>query len=374
MVVRPRCVLGCVLALGALACSERALRVQAPQPEPSGVQALGSARERDGAEGSSALPPPMTRADSFQRGVSIGPIVAPEDEATFKREHAALLDRALALGASDVELIVRWLQTDPTATEIAPADSVDDELLSWLIDQAKRRKLRVRLAPVLGVEAPADARERNEVEARGPARERSDVEDQGEGAVRALAPRDPAQWWWNFQRFTLHYARVSGMRKVSLLTLGSGLTQAEPEHERWRALITEIRKVYKGKLSYEASSESFERVAFWDALDVMGVVVDQPAGGSEAQRVATLTQLAERLARAAAAHGRGYLLSEGNCGATPTDAKGALLCQRALFQTFRDQPQLSGVYVHTSAATPASDVDAASAAEVVRHWYSKSRG
>ncbi|MDB4991648.1 MAG: hypothetical protein JWN04_6826, partial [Myxococcaceae bacterium] len=134
------------------------------------------------------LPKPMLRPPAFRRGLVLGPLEAPENDEDFKRKHAQLLDRAVALGVTDVQLVVRWLQVDYTATEIAPFDSVHDELLSWLIDQAKRRKLRVMLAP------------------------RLEVENEGLHSGSAIAPGNWENWWWSYRRVALHYARVGAMR------------------------------------------------------------------------------------------------------------------------------------------------------------------
>ena len=43
-------------------------------------------------------------------------------------------------------------------------------------------------------------------------------------------------------------------------------------HERrWRRLIRDVRKVYRGKLTYAANFDQFEEVSFWDELDLIGV-------------------------------------------------------------------------------------------------------
>ena len=40
---------------------------------------------------------------------------------------------------------------------------------------------------------------------------------------------------------------------------------------RWRALITDVREVYRGPLTYAANFDQYQAVGFWDALDVMGI-------------------------------------------------------------------------------------------------------
>lgn len=41
--------------------------------------------------------------------------------------------------------------------------------------------------------------------------------------------------------------------------------------QAWRQLIADTRKVYSGKLTYAANFDNYEDVAFWDALDFVGI-------------------------------------------------------------------------------------------------------
>jgi hypothetical protein len=324
------------------------------------------------------LPEPALRGETFRRGVVIGPLAASDDEQAFRRRYSRQLDRAVAIGATDVTLVVRWMQPDLRAIECAPYDSVHDDVLTWLVDQAKRRKLRVGLSPELAIEKA-----------------------QGEHAQRALKPSSWERWWWSYRRLALHYARVSAMRKVSQLTIGTELTSTEGQTDRWRALIKEIRKIYKGKLTYVASAESFDKVAFWDALDVLSIAVEQRDPRSEAQLLDRLSPLRKRLERSAPARELGYQLVEAGCGAAgarseamldahaeprvskrasdeakraqPRASENSTLCQRALFQSFGDASHLEGVFVRGESEASAESAGEHSGSEVVRHWYRRSK-
>jgi hypothetical protein len=295
------------------------------------------------------LPAPRVRGETFRRGIVIGPIEAPENEDAFKRAHAALLDRAVAVGATDLQLVLRWLQVDYSSTEIAPFDSVHDDLLTWVIDQAKRRKLRVLLTT------------------------RLTVENEGERAARKLKPENWDNWWWSYRRVALHYARVAATRKVSMYSIGSELSSTESQAANWRKLIKDVRKIYKGELTYFAAADSFDKVSFWDALDVVGVSVDQEKPRSEAEVVGQLTALTKKLSRSPKVKDHGYVLAELGCGTEPDDER-ELICQRALYQSFHDESQLQGVYVSPAPVAETKGSEARSAAEVVSHWYRKSKG
>lgn len=335
----------CGLLLLVLACSEPTVQRAAQRDREQPVRSESPAVD---------LPEPMQRDAGFRRGLVLGPLIAPDgqdEEAAFKREHLSLLDSARALGATDLQLLVRWRLADERAQEVFPFDSVHDDLLAWLLEQARRRKLRVWLSPALAIE-------------------------QGDELVpaRSLAPKSWDAWWWSYRRFALHYARVAARGKVELLSVGVDLASTEGQSERWRKLIKEVRKFYRGKLTYAAGSDHFERISFWDELDLVAVSVEQREASDEGALLERLAPLRERLARSPSARELGYVISDGGCGAR-ADAQRALLCHRALYQSFRDSEQLQGVFVRGALRSKAeqSGESASSGGEVVRHWYEKSK-
>ncbi|MDB4972842.1 MAG: hypothetical protein JWN48_1183 [Myxococcaceae bacterium] len=298
------------------------------------------------------LPKPAPRAESFRRGLVLGPLEAPENDDDFKRKHIHLLDRAVSLGVTDLQLVVRWLQVDYSATEVAPFDSVHDELLTWLFDQAKRRKLRVLVTP------------------------RLEVENEGLHSGGSIEPDNWEHWWWAYRRVALHYARLCAMRKVAALSIGSELSSTEGQSERWRKLIKEARKIYKGELTYIATPETVDKVAFWDELDVVSVAVDQAQPRNEEQLTDKLAQLTKRLSRSPKLREFGYVIAETGCGRGDPDTARELLCQYSLFQGLRDEPKLEGVYLQPSVelgqkghAKPKGQTSS----DIVSHWYKKSR-
>lgn len=362
MVIRRRCALlwflSVVCASGLLGCFEPAGTTAAavPQGSPRRARIELPSFTVEAPQMAGGLPAPASRPASFRRGLVLGPLEAPENEDAFKRQHSALLDHAVALGVTDLQLVVRWLQVDYTAVEMAPFDSVHDDLLTWLIEQAKRRKLRVLLTP------------------------RLEVENEGLHSGAAIKPSSWELWWWSYRRVALHYARFCALRKVSSYALGSELTSTEQQAEPWRKLIKEARKVYKGELTYLAAPDSFERVPFWDALDVVGLAVDQAEPRNEYQLAARLAPLLKRLGKSSTVREHGYVIAETGCGGATPDPARELLCQYSLFQSFRDEPRLLGSYLLPAAdllerASPSEpEGQAETSSDIVRHWYLKSRG
>ncbi|MET0340539.1 MAG: hypothetical protein ABW252_06035 [Polyangiales bacterium] len=290
------------------------------------------------------LPAPRPRDEAFRRGVTLGPLVAPESPEAFKRVQAQRLSRAVALGATDVRLLVRWTQTQLDAVELAPFDSIDDELLGWLIAAARSRKLRVWLVPTVAVESP-----------------------DGERPAGSVAPTSWDRWWWSYRRFVLHYAQVAALRKVPLLAVGNGLTSTEADAERWRALIRDVRKRYQGELTYVASSDSFAKVGFWHDLDLVGVALAPGAASSDA----ALAPLPARIEQTEPT--REFVVCEAEHGVDEPDAGDVLRARQAVYERFADAPKLGGVFVNdiepTSSPKGKKKVPLSPEAEVIRHWF-----
>ncbi len=80
------------------------------------------------------------------------------------------------------------------------------------------------------------------------------------------------QWFDNYKRFILHYARLAEEADIEALCIGTELQGTTTRESDWRKIIAAIRKVYKGLLVYGANWDSeIEQVRFWDALDFIGI-------------------------------------------------------------------------------------------------------
>ena len=68
----------------------------------------------------------------------------------------------------------------------------------------------------------------------------------------------------SYSNFILEYAKLAQEINVDIFCIGTELEQFvinRPEY--WTALILEIKKVYKGKLTYAANWDEFKRTPFW---------------------------------------------------------------------------------------------------------------
>jgi hypothetical protein len=91
------------------------------------------------------------------------------------------------------------------------------------------------------------------------------------GAIAMKSDTAWQRWFRLYQGFILHYAELAEKNKIDILCIGTELHLTLREKE-WRAIIANIRKVYKGKLTYAANfHQEYEQVMFWDALDYIGI-------------------------------------------------------------------------------------------------------
>ena len=76
----------------------------------------------------------------------------------------------------------------------------------------------------------------------------------------------------SYSDFILAYAKVAEAANVEMFCIGTELENfIDRRPEYWSKLIVELRKVYKGKLTYAANWNEYERTPFWDDLDYIGI-------------------------------------------------------------------------------------------------------
>ncbi|MEE9362647.1 MAG: glycoside hydrolase [Cellulophaga sp.] len=76
----------------------------------------------------------------------------------------------------------------------------------------------------------------------------------------------------SYEKFILNYASIAQEMQVSIFCIGTELelfVKNRPAY--WTELITRIKSVYKGKLTYAANWDEFKRTHFWEDIDYIGV-------------------------------------------------------------------------------------------------------
>lgn len=186
------------------------------------------------------------RDRGFQRGVSLG-LFSEDPLWSYK----GLLREIAGLEASHVELVVAYYQKDAASTEITrhPRFTAPDETVVQAIRDARAAGLRVLLFPIVRLSEP-----------RGP--------DEWRGTLR---PRDRAAWWRSYTALLVGLAGIAAREGVSLLSVGSELSTLDTERGPWQALIGQVRRIYRGPLTYSGNWDHYQKVALYDLVDLAGV-------------------------------------------------------------------------------------------------------
>lgn len=92
------------------------------------------------------------------------------------------------------------------------------------------------------------------------------------GLICPLNELDVDAWFASYEKFLMRYVDVGIRQHVELMTVGVELKSLTHYQSHWRALIATIRKRgYTGKLTYCSLHDDFNKIAFWDALDYIGI-------------------------------------------------------------------------------------------------------
>ena len=188
----------------------------------------------------------------------------------------AALQRMADDGSDNVAIFSQWFLANSTASRLAPDPSRTPSDASILHAMAAARAvgMSVTLKPQVTIRSGA--------------------------WIGAAHPADLEAFWTDYTSMVLHYADLAQRGGASTLVIGTEMATMSGDARRWRDLIGAVRMHFHGALTYAANYDEYQRVAFWDALDYIGIDAYFPLAGGQ-----NPAPSAEQLARAWSA--RGYL-------------------------------------------------------------------
>ncbi|NNK60285.1 MAG: glycoside hydrolase [Flavobacteriaceae bacterium] len=112
----------------------------------------------------------------------------------------------------------------------------------------------------------------------------------GRGIFTGYIEMDSEEKWQeleaSYSEFILEYADLAERKNVPMLCIGTELEKfIENRPAYWTKLITKIKEIYKGKLTYAANWDEFKRTPFWDQLDFIGIDAYFPVSDSQTPSV-----------------------------------------------------------------------------------------
>ncbi|MCB9638624.1 MAG: hypothetical protein H6728_02255 [Myxococcales bacterium] len=91
------------------------------------------------------------------------------------------------------------------------------------------------------------------------------------GAITFSTEAEWQRFFRDYQVWTVEQARIAQRYQADMFSVGVEYRLTLHREKEWRRLIAAVRKVYKGKLTYSANWDTYDKVPFWDALDLIGI-------------------------------------------------------------------------------------------------------
>lgn len=211
------------------------------------------------------------------------------------------------------------------------------------------------------------------------------------------------QWFESYRKNMLKYAKIAQETNTELFCVGTELkTSIKKQPEKWRSLISEIRTLYDGKLTYAANwHDEYEHIDFWDQLDYIGIQAYFPLTKEEHPTLESIEKGWDRyLAALEAVHkkyGKPVLFTEVGYKSTPDATikpwewgsyfnkytmkksdRTQQLAYEAMFKKNWGKPWFAGIYIwewqnRTTAESAKTDLDFSPrfkpAENVIAKWF-----
>jgi hypothetical protein len=159
----------------------------------------------------------------------------------------ASLNASKSTGANWVGVNVWWVQSSSTSNTIYP-DSYYTQTDAAVIDAI------------------------NDIHARGMSVMLKPIDTVIGGNSSTITPTDPTAWFASYAAFINHYAQIARDHGVELLCIGTEANGIDEAHySNWSTVISGIRAIYSGPLTYAPMETEYKRVVFWGLLDYAGI-------------------------------------------------------------------------------------------------------
>lgn len=101
------------------------------------------------------------------------------------------------------------------------------------------------------------------------------------GDIVMLSEEDWAKWFASYTEYMLVNARIAQEMNADGLCIGVEYEKTTDQEARWRKLIADVRAVYSGPICYSAAFMEWQKIGWWDAVDVISITAYWPVGSKE---------------------------------------------------------------------------------------------
>lgn len=189
---------------------------------------------------------------NFIKGFTFAPF-AKKGSYTKKEAYKSLDNLKERVGVNFVIFVPNGLQDTPQSEEICYTSNstVSDKELEEIIAYAKKIGLRVALKPTANCK-------------NGTWRAHINFFDEDVHCEPKWS-----KWFESYTNFQLHYASIAERTGCEMFIAGCEMVMSEHREKEWRKLISDIREVYHGLVSYNTDKYQEHNVKWWDCIDVI---------------------------------------------------------------------------------------------------------
>lgn len=165
-------------------------------------------------------------------------------------EYKKSIDEIAGTGADTVMFVIDARQENGSSNRIYldMRMTPTPEKLADLIKHAKDRKLRVVLMPIVLLDLP--------------------VGNEWRGTIK---PLDWEEWFNSYRDMITHFAYIAEDNHVDVLVVGSELVSTQDKVAQWTRTISQVRRAFKGQLTYSSNWDNYTQVPFWNQLDLISM-------------------------------------------------------------------------------------------------------
>lgn len=195
-------------------------------------------------------------------------------------------------GTNFIILVPNGLQDTPQSEEICYTSNstISDEELKSFILYAKKIGLKVALKPTVNCK-------------NGTWRAHINFFDEE-------VPCEPkwSRWFLSYTDFQLHYAHIAEETGCDMFIAGCEMVMSEHREAEWRNLISHIRNVYHGPISYNTDKYQEHNVKWWDCVDIISSSGYYP--------ISDLEKELDRIEKVVKKYNKPFFFAEAGCMST----------------------------------------------------------
>jgi len=232
----------------------------------------------------------------FIKGFTFAPF-AKRGSYNKKEAYKSLDNLKERVGINFIILVPNGLQDTPQSEEICynSNSTVSDEELEDMINYAKKIGLRVALKPTVNCKNGTWRAHINFFN--------EDVHCEPKWST----------WFESYTDFQLHYASIAEKTGCEMFIAGCEMVMSERREIEWRNLISDIRGVYHGLVSYNTDKYQEHNVKWWDCVDVISSSGYYPLSDLEKEL--------DRIEKVVSKFNKPFFFAEAGCMSTKGSSK-----------------------------------------------------